>query len=252
MNGNGGFISRKRHLTGGLWSVNDARPASVFLPTTEAAADANTFVCEFVGGANANETGVGLGLTGADLVLTQVGSVGASSGGYRPIANVNQSFTCTEAMLQAFINGSEWSILQKIKNIGTTAVKYPLVLAGTNVLEIQINPATFFGLYHTDASGTPHSYLRIQTAFVNNASYWLAVWKKNEVLHFGWVVDSGFPPTGWDSFPPAQRAALRGVADFTADAWGSVANIVGYTGYSPVMEIAVVVASKTGLAAAPV
>ncbi|PKN07946.1 MAG: hypothetical protein CVU73_11150 [Deltaproteobacteria bacterium HGW-Deltaproteobacteria-8] len=73
------------------------------LPLTEASADANVFVCEFTGGASANETGVGGGLTGSDLVLSQINGVGASVGGYRPITkDTIQGFGVTAGLINNF------------------------------------------------------------------------------------------------------------------------------------------------------
>lgn len=227
------------------------RTNQVILPYTEAAAGANTFVCEFTGGAAANETGVGLGLAGADLVFTQVGSVGASSSGYRPIAGASQYFTCTVPFLQAFLNGSEYTLMRKIKNVATTTGKYISYLEGTTTAQFDINPTGKFRDVHYQSSGSYPS-LSPSTTFANNVEYWHARWKKNGVLHFGWVAASAGVPTGWDSFPPGQRAAVYGIPDFTGEAWGTTRAIVGLSGSSAIHEIGVLVASKYGLGAAPV
>lgn len=72
----------------------DGQYKFIELPVTEAAATSTAFVCEFTGGAGANETGVGGGLTGADLVFTAVNSPGASSGGWRPIVKDTNQGLC--------------------------------------------------------------------------------------------------------------------------------------------------------------
>jgi hypothetical protein len=226
------------------------RTRGVVLPTTEAGADANTFVCEFVGGASANETGVGLGLAGADLVFTQVGSVGASSAGFRPIADVNKRFTCTVPFLQAWANGSEWTLMRRVKGIASTTARYLWYIAGTASLYSQITPASYLALKTTWAG--PAASIIAATSF-STSEYWEAAWKKGGIIHYGFVLSSSAnPPSGWDSFPPTQRSCVRGITDFTADAWGTYVDIVGSTGASAVHEIGVVVASKIGLAAAPV
>lgn len=232
--------------------LREQRSAGVVLPTTEAAADANTFVCEFVGGSSANETGVGLGLTGADLVLTQTGSVGASSGGYRPLANNTQAFSSTVPFLQAFINGSEWSLLRKVRNVATTNGGFISRLTGTANIDVSISPASLMRATFTNTS-SPNAALTPSTLFANNVEYWIAMWKKSSILHFGYVlVSSANPPTGWDSFPRNQRSCLSGYPDFTADAWGSNTYVIGLPSATGVFEIGTLVASKYGLSAAPV
>ena len=89
------------------------------LPTTEAASDANNFVCEFVGVANANETGVGGGLSGADLTLTRFGTVGAASSGWRT-ASANSGFSVTSAWVDTFLrNSTGFAILYHFKDMTT-------------------------------------------------------------------------------------------------------------------------------------
>lgn len=72
------------------------------IPLVETEADADSYVCEFDGGASANEVGVGGGLTGADLILTQSGGVPAASGGGRSLTSPSMYFQSTAACFNAF------------------------------------------------------------------------------------------------------------------------------------------------------
>lgn len=82
--------------------VGDLGITFLNLPTVESEADADSFVCEFSGGAAANEVGVGGGLTGADLVLTQNGGIPAVSNGGRKLTSPSMYFQCTAACLNSF------------------------------------------------------------------------------------------------------------------------------------------------------
>lgn len=249
---NGGWISKLYTGGPGIREVGDFAASPVLLPFTEAGADANTFVCEFVGGSSANETGVGLGLAGADLVLTQAGSVPAASSGYRALNGSSMYFTSTAPFLQAFLASSEWTLAHKVKSFTVAAGKYLFSLQGTKRLNALTFDATgrFYGQY--DANGT-FSNLPVMNAGYTNTTdpTWFCMWKKNSILHFGFVQQDAVP-TGWDSFPQGQRFAFYSpITDYNGDAWGTTRHIVGSNGGYPALSIGVVVASKIGLAAAP-
>jgi hypothetical protein len=103
------------------------------LPITEAAADANSFVCEFNGVAGANEVGVGGGLSGADLVLTQYANPG-SDGTYRTIAGTTfQSFFGTMAMYNAFATSPlGWACILRNRNISKASYITNLIAQDAN------------------------------------------------------------------------------------------------------------------------
>ena len=67
------------------------------LPFIETEADENNVICEFTGGANTNETAVGGGLSGADLVLSQFGNVPAAANGGRLLPIALSGFHVTTA-----------------------------------------------------------------------------------------------------------------------------------------------------------
>ena len=89
-------------------------------PVTEATANGDHFVAEFTSGSNASETGVGLGLSGADLVLSYMGGTcGASSGGWRHMSSGGY-FSPNLAFLKRWATGEAdgFSYLQHCSNLG--------------------------------------------------------------------------------------------------------------------------------------
>lgn len=221
----------------------------VALPTTEATADANTFVCEFLGGSSANETGVGLGLSGADLVFTQVGSVPAASSGYRALNGTSQYFTGTAAFAAAWAAQSEWTYALKLKSLTAASGKRLWVFA-TSTANLSAQSVNASGRYALGSLGGDTPILAAASAIASTSSaIWACSWLNGGVLHFGWVQQESLP-TGWDEFPALQRSSVRYGSTIpgpytTIDVAGSN---VGY----PAVSVGIVVASKIGLAAAPV
>ncbi|ADU63389.1 MAG: hypothetical protein KJ917_01240 [Proteobacteria bacterium] len=120
------------------------------LPWTEDGANDATYVCEFTGAAGANEVGVGGGLTGADLVLTQNANPG-SDGTYRTIQDGTfQSFYGTMAFYNAFAQAPlGWSMVLRHKNlVGSNAYLVNLLgqdAAGFQAMDLRLlkNSSTF-------------------------------------------------------------------------------------------------------------
>ena len=83
-----------------MWNVAAAGAAKGAVDLLEADADSDTFVCEFTG--TGDETGAGGGLSGSDLILTEVGTVGDASDGWRALNS--GGFTVTTDFLENFFN----------------------------------------------------------------------------------------------------------------------------------------------------
>lgn len=93
------------------------------LPETEAQADANNFVCETNNAsAGGNETGVGGGLSGADLVLIQGGTMPGAVSGWRTVTDRAAMYLqATQTFFKTFFESAPgWSALWKLRNINTT------------------------------------------------------------------------------------------------------------------------------------
>jgi hypothetical protein len=88
------------------------------LPLVQADADADTYVADAIGDAGTNLTGAGAGLTGADVVLTQYGSVG-TDGTNRVITDgAAQAFSATLAWANNFAQSAAgFSYILRTKNL---------------------------------------------------------------------------------------------------------------------------------------
>ncbi|MHC1700272.1 MAG: hypothetical protein AB9900_04720 [Humidesulfovibrio sp.] len=230
-----------------------ARPQQgvpVYIPYTEAmaAGSADSVVWEFTGGSSANETGVGC-LTGADLVLTQAGSVGASSGGYRSISNINQYFTCTAAALVSMLNGAEWLVAQKIKNCGLANELFAFS-GGGGYLHSYANGGAlgYFGGAVRAPSGAAVGFVEPPGLVSPTNITWLCWWRKNSNFHFGFV-EQDTMPTRWEDFPSGQRLVCVGAGNNVGATWVSQAYPVGLAASSTLRDIAAAVISRRGLGA---
>lgn len=226
-----------------------ARTRGVVLPSAEADANADTFVCEFTGGPSEHEAGVGLGLAGADLVLTQSGGIAASSGGYRALDGTDDLFTCTATMAASFLNQAEWTYALKLKSLTVTPGKFFVNMFDGTAAQMLLGIGDASGVLN-GRIGRQARILSTNTVVNNSATaWWLCIWFKAGVYHIGWVQQDNIP-TGWDSFPTGQRAcAGGGVANSVT--WTTL-NIVSSAAAPPAMSVGVLVCSKIGLAAAPV
>jgi len=230
-----------------------ARGLPVFLPNTEAAADANTFVCEMTGGAAANETGVGGGLTGADLVLSQNGGIPAAASGFRVLDGGSQFFTWTAAALLAMLGGSEWTMMWRLKNWGLTASTYlcRLLATDTTVGNCQIFRTNTSGNCTATGvlAGASAGSIILPGQLNGTFDGWFTIWRKDACLHAGFLAGSA-PPTGWDSILPDNRQVLRGFGSMPGVTWTTL-HIIGSSNGYPAMSVGTFVASKIGLQAAP-
>lgn len=87
------------------------------LPIVEADADDQTYVCEFHGSSGQNEVGVGGGLTGADLVLTQYGDIPGAVDGGRSLTHKSQRFTSTVGLLNRFNLGQNLTMIYQASHL---------------------------------------------------------------------------------------------------------------------------------------
>ncbi|MBV1772547.1 MAG: hypothetical protein KUA35_09000 [Pseudodesulfovibrio sp.] len=142
----------------------DGKYKFVPLPWEENAADELTYVCEFTGAAGTNEVGVGAGLSGADLVLTQYANPG-SDGTHRTIQDGTfQSFYGTMAFYTAFAQSPlGWSFVLRNTNLN-----------GANTYLVN--------LMGQDTSGSQSMELRL---LKNTSTFTLSVGSSNSVLGMG-------------------------------------------------------------------
>ena len=118
----------------------DAKYKFLSLPVTEALATSQAFVCEFNNAtAASDETGVGGGLTGPDLVLPQVNNVPGAFGGFRQLTkDTNMSLNATAGFFNNFLQApAGWAGLWMLKDIDVSVLSgnrnFLLGMRGYNV-----------------------------------------------------------------------------------------------------------------------
>ncbi|MBU1041584.1 MAG: hypothetical protein KKF77_10850 [Proteobacteria bacterium] len=231
-----------------------ARGLPVYLPVVEAAADANTFVCEMTGGASANETGAGGGVTGVDQVLTQFGGLAGVSAGFRQV-NAGQGLSCTAALLAALMNGIEWTMMFYLSGLAFGAsVNHINYILGTAVLNFDLEGTGRWCPQiagYTNAFGSNMTTLPTATP---SSNLWAALWRKGGNTHFGFTTAGSVtvPPTGWDSIPALQRSVAINCGNYSGEAWATLRDLIGYSTTNTTFKISTIVISKIGLQAAPV
>ncbi|MBU1040039.1 MAG: hypothetical protein KKF77_02935 [Proteobacteria bacterium] len=237
-----------------LGSGAAARGLPVFIPYTEAAAAAapdptKTFVCEMTGGDSANETGVGGGLTGADLVLYAVGGPPGASGGFRALNGSTQAFNCTPDFAAAFLNNPEWTLALQFKSLTVGALKgLWYYLSGSQ----WCIPASMDAAGHAALlllSSGNYGPAMSSALPVTASPSWICGWRKSGNVHVGWVTQAELP-TGWGDFPAAQRACIGAFPAFTGT-WTKL-GAVSSTDYPAAFSAGTLVASKLGLTSAPI
>jgi hypothetical protein len=217
----------------------------VYLPILQAKADGNSFVLNVAGAANANESGAGGGLSGANLVFTQNGGIPGVSSGHRALGS-GKYFTCTAAFAANFFNLAEFSYFVEFQG-HTPALNNMLwnLMAGTTGA-LWPQAASLAGAYDLY---TPFGAISTPSVIPNTAdSIWAGAWLKGGVLHFGWKQSDSIP-WGWDDIPIGQKVCVGGVTTMSGT-WSTL-RAVGDATYSPTLNIGTIVASKLGLQAAP-
>ena len=189
----------------------------------ESDADDDTFVCEFHG--TGDETGVGAGLSGVDLVLSEGGTVSDASSGWRTLED--GAFRLTTAFFNNFLqneSSTTRTMAMHVRNVETAPTAETMGLfnwvsnisqaawylifrheAGRAdklvVQDFNGNANVGFGLHTFDAADS----------FNDTDDVWLCWWQDGTYDRFGWVEDA---PSNWSDFPTNQR--ISGAHD-----WGN-------------------------------
>jgi hypothetical protein len=203
--------------------------SSTPIPTTEATATANCFVCEMAA-ASGNEVGVGGGEDETARTLTATGTVGAASGGFRNVG-ADGYLAVAPALLNNVMDGPKWQIMGKAKGCGGGSdwlfafegqINGSSVLVGVHIHEKALQ------MSHPNETNTYEGYT---TAPVSGEEFWWSVWADGtNNIRFGWK--TGDIPTGWDSFPVDQRVEGNGLGDLTGVDWSAGSGVAHIGNYS--------------------
>ncbi len=183
----------------------------------------NTFVCLMENpSAGGNEAGQGGGLTGADLILTQSGSVAGASGGKRVFDGVNDRLNWTIAAVDALIANANktWSVIMKLtditKDVGNTYFFAFLDAAQANE-RIALSIQTDDKLTLNVEQDTVEDFNRKTTdSIATSTEYYVAAWADAGVNK----IRAGFTatrPTKWSDFATNKRMESTLDGDFTGE-----------------------------------
>lgn len=252
MRSNGGGIGPPNRGISGIWRVDDQDRGGVYIPVTEAAADANTYVCEFTGGSGANETGVGGGLTGADLVLTQFGSVPEAVDGYRAITHP-KGFAATAALWNLLAGQPTGTLMMLMKDWtprvsgagGTAEISYAFDGTNSFIIRTDVSAIGFSdGGHNVRWHPTSYTTANPQAALgipYESFSGWLC-WTTD-----GTYTALGFkrglqPPTRWEDFD-----SITAIKHAVTYGGLSAGQILGSQYYGATFKIGRLVVSKLAM-----
>jgi len=207
-------------------------------------ASADTFVCLMENvSAGGNETGEGGGLTGSDLILTQVNNIPGVSGGFRQLTSGSQQrFDWTAAALNSLIKDqSEWTIVMKCKNLtNMTSSNRPIIQwrVGSTFLDItsdSVGTGKIRFLYNTsDVTSTD--------VVPSSGNIYFCIWRKAGAVKAGFIATR---PTNESDFAASKTCESTNDAAYTTTFVNSY--ILGDTARWTNAFIAYIVVSKSAL-----
>ncbi|MFH1522038.1 MAG: BspA family leucine-rich repeat surface protein, partial [archaeon] len=197
--------------------------------------------------AGGNETGLGGGLSGADLVLTQSGTVAGASGSppTRVLDGSDDYFDTTTTSLDALLanDNKTWTIIIKVKDLGLVTTDRFLYFAGEASNEI-IAPY----IDSTDKLIVAVSENNVDTSnlttdsLLADTTYYMAIWADGTKLRAGF---STTKPTKWSDFDAGKRMEFSTVTgDYAGNTFneytdlftGASANALGGIAYYILMS----------------
>ena len=173
--------------------------------------DADTYISLFENtSAGGNETGQGGGLSGVDLVLTQIGNVAGATGSppTRALDGTSNGFTPANAIANLLDSSTGgWTFLVKVKDFEDDAVTAQNIIHsddGAN-LSIKIQKNTANKLVFEVLSYDPVDWeLQATTTddVPSTGDLWIALWYDGTVFNGGFTTTK---PTKWSDFAAGKR-----------------------------------------------
>lgn len=189
-------------------------------------ASTDIFVCLFEDpDAGDDETGQGGGLSGVDLVLTQVGTVAGATGSppTRVLDGNDDHFLETTAAIDALIANANktWTIIIKVTNMALGAADYVFGLEGAGsaeALRCFVNAADNKIYFIPYQDGVGDSRVTTDAAPTATTLYF-AMWADGTVMRAGFTTTR---PTKWSDFDAGKRIEF---ATNTGDYSGETFNV---------------------------
>ena len=213
----------------GMGAVEDARgwgilPAVVssgaettwatWLETNEAGwGDSGVYIITpFDGGAAANETGQGGGLTGADLVASQDGGVPGSVGGWRALNGTSMQFTLTQVCVDSLIANvnKTWTILMHVNNYVQVDIDvFFNFRGGSSAEQIMLRDSGGKLYLDTTQDSVGDNDISVNDIPTGNNEFWVGCWADGTNF-----ITGGMTPIGSGSGAAGQPTKL---SDFAAN-----------------------------------
>lgn len=187
----------------------------------------DTFICMFDNTASGgNDIGQGAGLSGAQLVATQTGTIAGATGTppCRAMDAVDDKFTF-DTSVGNVCAAPNWTVMLKTNDLsGAGAATYPIML---------ISAATNDWIYFkrdTDAIS-----VKLATSVLLGASFtaspnstgivYIAIWCDGTYVRAGWHTSK---PTKWSDFAVNNRLTATTACDFTGKSFDGTVGINAY------------------------
>lgn len=211
-------------------------------------ATANIFVCLMENTtAASNEVGQGGGLSGADLVVTQAGSINGAVGSppYRYI-DTDDVFTITVPCAD-LITGGAWTVLMKMRDKSSGDFFQIGSWSAPNWDYIQIYSDVAADIRENDISKDSAA---LTDTMPTTGTYWIGAWYDGTYLRWGFTntgSGAGGQPTKWSDFATTKRRTATTTVDYTIGCHDAM-NRFGYAGVGyATMKIYCIVLSNTCL-----
>jgi len=196
-----------------------------------------------------NETGQGGGLTGADLVLTQVGSIAGATGS-PPSRYVSRTggdyFNLTTAAATSMITGTDYTLVMKCHTITSNSSAAEFYDAGRGHMVLGYTKCA--GLY-CNGGGGGEVYVDCAAQPSSSGDFYLFLTSKaGKALYAGWSLTK---PTDLADIPANQKVSTS-VRNWSAGSWANRHSLAARTtAGSTTMYIYYVVLTKSEIISIP-
>ena len=141
--------------------------------------------------AGGNETGQGGGLTGADLVLTDINTVDGAAGDPigRDITADNKYFLATEAAANALLsNDTGWTVIVKVSDLDAAQNDgfFKMFDAADNRIVCYLDANS--KLYSPAEEGGTQEFETSADAVAGGTTYWICAWSDGIEMHYGFSI----------------------------------------------------------------
>lgn len=179
--------------------------------------DAGTFISLFENtSAGGNETGQGGGLSGADLVLTQVGNVAGAVGSplSRDLDGGDDYFHFTENLANVLAGQATWSVILRVADISTSnnwSEALFKVRGASDLIAINWSWGTALPLFRATKDGGGIIATQPSASDYTGTKYW-AIWCDGTYVRGGYCSTK---PTKWSDFAATARVSATSACQFT-------------------------------------